>query len=90
MWAVAGPACHLLAAAHEPAHALLTPLALTCPSLPSEQAFKPVQLTPLEAPDSSVGLGGEGSCLSEPGSPVLVGAAALRFDGITGGLLELP
>lgn len=49
-----------------------------------------MQLTPLEAPDSSVGLGGEGSCLSEPGSPVLVGAAALRFDGITGGLLELP
>lgn len=47
----------------------------------TQQGFKPVQL---EAPESSVGLGGEGSCPSEPGSPVLVGAAAVRLDGVTG------
>lgn len=50
------------------------------------QGFKTVQLSPIEAPDSSVGLGGEGSCPSEPGSPVLVGAAAVRLDGVTGKL----
>lgn len=51
--------------------------------LATQQGFKPVQL---EAPESSVGLGGEGSCPSEPGSPVLVGAAAVRLDGVTGGV----
>lgn len=52
--------------------------------MPIAQGFKTVQLHPVEAPDSSVGLGGEGSGPSEPGSPVLVGATSVRLDGVTG------